>query len=296
MVIEKKSGHVAYQFEEDEEFFELGYKVLAKQHIKDVLPCIRVQYNLRDRLLYDVEQYTPLVELFATLSPVEALDILKALLDVIVETGSNGFVPIEAVQAEPGLIYVEPKEHLARFIVLPISKEYETGDHRSWNKRLWDTIHELLAFLPDDWSNLVIKCLSQQGKLIDNIAESMPVLESFEKKLQTQETLKTDDSQPELQLMHDGVYGRFALYIKKKEFIIGKKRDSVDGYLGMSDVVSRLHCKIVRHNDTFGIIDLGSSNHTFVNGILVHPQEERRLTEGDRIRIADIDFLVHIAV
>ena len=51
MIVEKKAGHLAFQFEDGEEFFELGGKVLDKQQIEMQLPGIHVHYNMKDRRL-----------------------------------------------------------------------------------------------------------------------------------------------------------------------------------------------------------------------------------------------------
>lgn len=285
------SSHMAFQFEDKEEFFELGYKVLNKQQIKGMLPCIHIQYNLKDRLLYDTEQYCVLDKVLADLSEKDALIILQSFLKVIVEVGSNGFVPMEAVSTGIDTIYWEKQEKRAYFVVLPISREYSVGDGKSWNKRMWDTVNELLSLVGTETEKVITRCLSQPGKLIDNIAEIMPMMENCKNMIN--DNVNTETNQIEMQLIHDGIYGQFAFYIRKKEFVIGKLRDSVDGFLGMSDAVSRLHCKIIRRDNRFYVSDMGSSNHTYVNGILVMAQQERELSEGDRLRIADIDFTVH---
>lgn len=295
MIVEKKAGHLAFQFEDGEEFFELGGKVLDKQQIEMLLPGIHVHYNMKDRLLYDVEQYVSLEETESELKEKDALYIIRTLFKVLTEVGSNGFIPLEAVQTGTDLIFYELKEKKAYFIVLPVAKEYGTGDYRSWNKRLWDTLDELLGKLTADKEEKIRACLSGAGKLVDQIAVLIPVLDELLAKAEEQEHTYTREKQKELQLFHEGMYGQFAFYIRKKEFIIGKRRDSVDGYLGVSDAVSRMHCRILHHNDSFFVSDMGSANHTFVNGTLVRAQEEKELAEGDKLRIADIDFKVHIA-
>jgi pSer/pThr/pTyr-binding forkhead associated (FHA) protein len=48
-------------------------------------------------------------------------------------------------------------------------------------------------------------------------------------------------------------------------------------------LVSRLHARIERRGDAFVVLDLGSTNHTRVNGALV---SERTLSHGDEVRFA----------
>ena len=66
------------------------------------------------------------------------------------------------------------------------------------------------------------------------------------------------------------------------------------------DAASRKHAKIRRNADTYFVTDLGSTNGTYVNDVLVH---ERPLVDGDQIKIgrtifkfiqgSDIELLYH---
>ena len=52
--------------------------------------------------------------------------------------------------------------------------------------------------------------------------------------------------------------------------------------------VSRLHAGLRRHGDTLVLTDLGSLNHTYVNGEQLHPHEVRVLHDGDEIRFGHL--------
>ncbi len=66
------------------------------------------------------------------------------------------------------------------------------------------------------------------------------------------------------------------------------------------DAASRKHARVRRHGDTFVVTDLGSTNGTYVNDLIVH---ERPLCDGDQIKIgrtifkfiqgSDIELLYH---
>ncbi|MBE0690565.1 MAG: FHA domain-containing protein [Anaerolineae bacterium] len=55
-------------------------------------------------------------------------------------------------------------------------------------------------------------------------------------------------------------------------------------YGAMEKGVSRLHAAIVRNEDTLTLVDLNSSNGTFLNGQLLVPDTPRVLRDGDEIR------------
>jgi pSer/pThr/pTyr-binding forkhead associated (FHA) protein len=54
-------------------------------------------------------------------------------------------------------------------------------------------------------------------------------------------------------------------------------------------LVSRLHCRIEADREVLRVIDLASTNGTFVNGERI---EEHELHPGDQLRIGRVDFTV----
>lgn len=57
--------------------------------------------------------------------------------------------------------------------------------------------------------------------------------------------------------------------------------------------VSRLHATLRRHGDTVVLSDMGSLNHTYVNGQRLHPHEVRVLHNGDEVRLGQLILRVH---
>lgn len=77
----------------------------------------------------------------------------------------------------------------------------------------------------------------------------------------------------------------------KFPYILGKSKKSSDYYVD-SPVVSRVHLRISEDMAGYFVEDLNSTNGTFVNGIQLTPHEIKEINEGDRITMADIDFVV----
>lgn len=88
---------------------------------------------------------------------------------------------------------------------------------------------------------------------------------------------------------------------RKDEMIIGRTSpDSVmlpDIDLAPFDAanhgVSRLHAGLRRQGDTLVLTDLGSRNHTCINGQRLHPQEVRVLRNGDELRFGQLNLRVY---
>ncbi|MDO8494173.1 MAG: FHA domain-containing protein, partial [Deltaproteobacteria bacterium] len=67
------------------------------------------------------------------------------------------------------------------------------------------------------------------------------------------------------------------------ETTIGRQPESTLSLTGTG--ISREHAKIVQEEGQFYLIDLGSSNGTILNGVLIQPKERTLLKNNDRITI-----------
>lgn len=80
------------------------------------------------------------------------------------------------------------------------------------------------------------------------------------------------------------------IQINKQLFKIGKERIRVDYCIPDNNSISRVHAQIVFKNSAYYIVDMKSTNYTYVNGNKVIPEQEMKLNSGDKIRFADEEF------
>ena len=78
--------------------------------------------------------------------------------------------------------------------------------------------------------------------------------------------------------------------INKQVFKLGKERRRVDYCVSDNTNVSRTHADIVYKNGSFYIVDNNATNGTVVNGSAVAAGQERKLSNGDTIKLADEEF------
>ena len=72
--------------------------------------------------------------------------------------------------------------------------------------------------------------------------------------------------------------------------VLGEERSYVDYFIGDNTAISRSHADIVCRDNRYFIVDMRSTNHTFVNEMLVQNGEEREIQSGDKVRLANEEF------
>lgn len=84
--------------------------------------------------------------------------------------------------------------------------------------------------------------------------------------------------------------GKPPVELREGESIIGRSRASTVHI--PETTVSRQHAKVVVGDGTVRVVDLGSSNGTFVNGDKI--EGEKQLADGDRLLIGDAELTIRI--
>lgn len=84
------------------------------------------------------------------------------------------------------------------------------------------------------------------------------------------------------------------IYINKPVFRIGKEKSYVDYFIADNTAISRSHCNIHKESGEYFIEDTNSTNHTYVNGKIINSNEKVKLSNGDKVRLANEDFIFSI--
>ena len=80
------------------------------------------------------------------------------------------------------------------------------------------------------------------------------------------------------------------LDIKVQEILVGRDSNSCSFWISGNSNIGRKHAKFLVKNGTTYVVDLSSTNGTFVNGTKLQPNVEVALKDGDKITLADEDF------
>ena len=80
------------------------------------------------------------------------------------------------------------------------------------------------------------------------------------------------------------------IFITKRNFLIGKSREKADYAVANNNAISRVHAEIIVSGNEYYIFDKGSTNHTYVNNVMVNQDSSVQIFDGDEIKLADEVF------
>lgn len=202
------------------------------------------------------------------------------------------------------LYLIQTNKNLQSDLVSRIGREL--ADYSNSTDNLKSNISELLEIYRETGNNPYREILYSDKKTI-SASEPEQVKEhekpdkrkswfKHDKKKEEVEFAETSVLQeafmPQLALISSGPQGSLEFVIDKKEYLIGHHSGMADGCIETNSSISRRHCRICNINGKNYIMDLGSTNGTFVNGKRISPEQSIEITPGDKVRLADLEFLV----
>ena len=255
-IIEAHSAKFASYIIKDEElFYDIGFRVMKNQENGPILSGYKVKMNGYIKLDYFTEDYVSLMSYLSEKNFTNKDTVIDNMYKSINEVVANGFLNIVCIDSRIERIYVDTKTLDVKLIYLPVNLQSD-------------------GMAVSEFENKIKKQLDA----IDINGETS-VLEA--------ETINED----ELHLV--SCIGNWKLVVNKEEFTIGKSPDKVDGVIPGNSAISRVHCKIAHSwNGKYYIVDMNSSNGTYLNGLRVPSDQYLELNEGDIIRIANEEFIV----
>lgn len=78
--------------------------------------------------------------------------------------------------------------------------------------------------------------------------------------------------------------------LNKPVFRIGKEKSYVDYFISDNTAISRSHANVISRDDEYFVVDTNSTNHTYVNGMMIQSNVETKIDNGDKIRLANEEF------
>lgn len=262
----KNCVHAEYLLNNNEDFYDIGFRVMKNQESGCILPCHTLKYNGRIKLVYFTDGLVSLEQKLKEADAEQTKLMLSNLFDAIKEIEENGFLNVNCIETRLERIYVDNRTSAIKLIYLPINQPVGVRGSRDIESEIRASVAKVVC---------------------DACPEDYPRVQNVEDALRN-EKLKTGTTVITLK----AVDGSAKFVIDKDEYLIGKSVDRVDGVITGNPAISRVHCKMMRDNGEFYIVDMESSNGTFLNGKRLEPSERTRVEQGNQVRIANMEFVV----
>ena len=78
--------------------------------------------------------------------------------------------------------------------------------------------------------------------------------------------------------------------LNKPVFRIGKEKSYVDYFISDNTAISRSHANVISRDGEYFVVDTNSTNHTYVNGMMIQSNVETKIVDGVKIRLANEEF------
>ena len=308
MEIVNSQTHLSCILDEGEHVSALGMKMLLQMKDSNVISAAQVVYNKQDKLIYRTEDLESLTSISSYFTAVNKHVFVIGLAKLIKELDENAFLDKEFLEVEPEEIYINPANGMPGFIVAPITGSSTGMLRRHWMERLYRSLSFILfagdGAVTDDLKDLVAMLERQsleenntgELQISDLIAICNYLVENFSGRNieDFEEVNAAPNTEKEVRLSYSGRYGSFTLFVLKSTFIIGKAPDC-DGKIPFNNAISRRHGCLEIEPSGLYYTDLGSSNHSFLNGRMLDPEQKVMIASGDTLRLADMDFVVEIS-
>lgn len=285
----ESSSCFAYVLNDNSIFLPTEYKVLQGQS-GNFVKCMKMLYNGKIILYYIPGSAKPLSALLGRIDGDAFIKIVRNLLHDVVEVNNNGFLSCQSIDGDLSRIYVDTANGEVSLIYMPVAKKnYE--DFFAFENELRTSLAELLS----TYANLKTeKTDALAQKLTDGMLSLEEIADALGGAAAVSRSIKENRDRKKCSLIAVNAPVNQTITVTKDEYFIGKHPDKVDGVISFNRMISRQHCKIIYHEGAYYIIDLNSSNHTYVNKKQLAPHSPCKLENGYVVRLADSDFRVEI--
>ncbi len=287
-------SNFAYVLNDNNIFLSTEYKVLQNQGNGCFVKCMRMLYNGNIQLFYQTKSLKSLSYLVSSLNPDKFMTIVSNLFSDIIDVKQNGFLSCQNIDIGFDKIFVDPATFSVSLVYLPVNETIH-NDYSSFENDIKISLIRLISKTPSLRS-------AKTKQLCDDLSNGTLTLEAMFMKLKggngfedIKKSVKNNDSaNTSMRLIAMNAPSRIEIHITQDEFVIGKKAGVAQGVVDFNKMISRRHCKIIRNEMQYSVVDLGSVNGTFVNKRRLAPNTSHVIHNGDIIRMANSDFQVVI--
>lgn len=290
---ERHSTNINYFLETENIFYEVGYKVLRNKENDGFIKCNKVIHNGKIKLVYNNSKYKSLEEVLINSSVDTFITVITKLMRVAISVKDNGFIEYKNIISNLKNIFVDENNLNIYFIYLPIVNTDRTDkmfideikinilkvmDFNSYlrgvqvnnlrlNLKTNKTLEDILYDMDNTSNKNIFQTIDNRGLMIDSVSKGI--------------VLKGINTPIEINILID-----------KDRYLIGSSREYADGVITFNKAISRKHCMILKEMNDYYIVDVGSANGTYLNGVRINKNIKMKIKNGDIIKIANSEFRI----
>lgn len=288
--------NLTYILEHANDFSATNYKILQNYDKNGFVKCMKMQFNGKTQLYYMSGKYKNLSTVISQTDAVNFINVIANLFQSIEEVKKNGFLTCTNIDISPEHIFVDPNTLKVYLIYVPIFTGF-FDDDEEFESVFRTNLAKLMVSNPALNTNGTVALFTNLQnamlpfeRLLEGVVKEMPKAEPSKDPVINIKQVKKST----LKLVSLNMPKSFSIIVDKDEFVIGRSKKSADGIISENKMVGREHCKVTWNGRTYTVTDLNSSNGTCVNKIRLQPMKEVEITNGDVLRLANLDFKVVI--
>lgn len=289
-------SNFSYILNDSSTFLSTEYKVLQSQANSCFVKCMKMMYNGKMQLFYLTKGLKSFASMLPSMDAESFLTIVSNLLSNIVDVKHNGFLSCQNIDISFERVYVDPTTHKVSLVYLPLNKRM-FDDASAFENELRTSLVKLISGISTLSTVKTMQFsadLSNGSLTIEDLQNRIKGGKGATPVVTPPHTDASGDA-GKLRIIAMNAPTRVEIEVTKDEFIIGKKKELVDGVVSFNKMISRSHCKINRRGSQYMVTDLQSANGTYVNKVRLQPNQPCQIKNGDVIRMADSDFQVSIS-
>ena len=285
------SKKLAYVVREDEIIDDELLEDTVETNIDEIIYYTYGKVMGKECFKYNIQGFTTIKEYISKeISKDKFITMLLNIINTIRKLQFRG-VKLKNIILKPEQIFINKNNLKIKMICIPISnknidrtlkellKEIILSAEFDYNENC-KYVRDILRFVEEnDCNDFVVlqdgieKCLYDSNKEQSNVPKKT---EKREKQQAYLIRLSTDER----------------INIDKPIFRIGKDKHNADYKITNNPAVSRKHAEIIKKNNEYFILDVGSTNHTFINGDRIEEKKEIPLEDGDIIKLGNEEFKI----
>lgn len=318
----RDSQTIEYIFSPEYKLSMTEVKVAQGLESSSIICGEKANHNGQEKLIFNISDLIPLTDLLAMSDDDSIKKLIMKIPSIADEADKTGFLYGNHLDFCSDRIFVDEEKKNVFMIYLPV----DYGLCESWEMKYQKLLNEIYSLrpnvqfsTPESEDKAVTEALpvneksqtkSKEGIFSRFFGEKQPKKNKRNKHIKSEKRVKVGKEKqiedeysggtelldsifiPSIVITGLNTSKKTETIVTKEKFIIGKNPDCCDFVIDYNKTVSNKHCCIICKDGINYIMDLKSTNGTFINGVRIAADEEKQIKIGDKLKLANVEFVV----